>query len=246
MLVALDRVDDALALLEGKLVYFDQSASIRISLGQIYAMRDRHSDAVRMFREASVLRPDDVTIQEELAMARMRSGAYADAVLGLQRLLAREQNSGRRDLKHTLAQAYERAGNTEQAHEIYLELRRDDPQDVETWIKIGELSIVDGRTTSALTAGQRVISLAPGRYEGYLITGMVWQKRNDSERALAMFDKAASLAPQRGEPLILRGITLQRQGDAAAAAKAYAEALRRVPDDQRARSLLIALTSGTN
>jgi tetratricopeptide (TPR) repeat protein len=243
MLVALDRIDDALTLLEGKLIYFDQSASMRVSLGQIYLMRDRHGDAVRMFREASVLRPEDAMIQEELIMAQMRAGEYGDAVVNLRRLLAREQYRDRRDLKHTLAQAYEQGGNTDQARAVYLELRRDDPQDVETWIKIGELAIADDQMTSALTAGQRVISLAPNRYEGYLISGMVWQKRGNAARALAMFDQAASRAPQRAEPMILRGITLQRQGDTGAAAKAYAEALRRQPDDARARNLLIALTS---
>ena len=70
---------------------------------------------------------------------------------------------------------------------------------------------------------------------------MVWQRRGNLNNALQMFDRAAQAAPTSTEPLILRGLSLQKAGRHAAAIEAYQEALKRQPDDPRARQLLSAV-----
>ncbi|HCD32176.1 MAG TPA: hypothetical protein DER01_07180 [Phycisphaerales bacterium] len=60
-----------------------------------------------------------------------------------------------------------------------------------------------------------------------------------------MFNKAMSLMPQSSEPAILLGLSLQQSGKLEAAAQAYAEAIRRQPEDLRARQLLERLASVT-
>src|SRR5690606_10637224 len=120
-------------------------------------------------------------------------------------------------------------------------LRSLEPDNADVWIKLGELSWVQGDLPGALTAANRAMSLAPHRHEGFLLAGLVWQRRERTEEALRLFDRAASLAPTSAEPMVMRGITLQRAGRHAAAAEAYHEALRRRPDDTRARELLASL-----
>lgn len=243
MLVAGDRTDEAIELLADKVTYFDQSAAIRVALGQLYAMNNDTKQAVAHVREASLLAPDDKLIREQLASLYMRDRQYAKAIRLLRELTEDADLYDRRDLRHDLGEAYQAAGQRTQAQRVYLELRRSDPKDADAWHKLGELAWQDKDYSTALTASRRMMALAPDRYEGFLLCGMVYQHRGGAERALEMFDRAAELAPKRAEPLILRGITLQRQGQTGQAAAAYVQALKRQPDDQRAQQLLSAMAA---
>lgn len=237
MLVALDRADDALKLLTDKLTYFDTNAGMRLAIAQLHALQGRFEMAAEFFEQASILQPDDSSIQEELALARVAAGQVDEAIRILQQLLTEPDRRGRRDLHRVLANCYLMAGRTNDAKAVYFKLTRRDANDVEAWIKLAETCWVLRDLTGTLRAAGRVVALAPRRYEGYLLAGMVWKKRQSAPRALEMFDRAAAVAPSQTLPLILRGMTLEQNGRRDAAAKAYAKALRRQPDDKRAQRL---------
>lgn len=246
MLVATDHVDQAIRLFADKLTYFAQNAAIRMALGQLYMTRRDYSAAVPMFREALLLHPGEVGIEEELAAAYLVAGNYDEAIKLFESLSRRAELNDRADLRRSLARAYQAAGRTGAAREMYQRLRRENPRDVDAWIHLAELAWVEKDAGATLTCASRAIELAPQRHEGYLLAGMVWQKRGDWNKALELFDKAAQWAPQGSEPWILRGVTLQQSGQHSAAAAAYAEALRRQPEDRRAKDLLMGLASVTD
>ena len=241
MLVALDRSDEAIALLSDKLIYFDQNAAIRVALGQLHMMRKDHALAVSMFRHAMLLKPDDTAIAEELAMAQLASGQTTDAIDTLEALCQRLTASQRPDLWRALAAAYRQADDPRKARAVARKLRDEAPNDIESWIRLGQLAWMDQDLDAAAIAAQRAITIAPERYEGYMLVGMVLQSRKATADALAMFDRAAALAPQSAEPVILRGVALQQAGEPGEAAKAYEQALRRQPGDDRAKRLLSAV-----
>ncbi len=243
MLVALDRTDEAITLLCGKLIYFDQNTSVRIALGQLHVLRKDHASAVAVFREALLLDPDDHTIADELALAQLASGQADDALDTLEALCRRVQIQDRPDLWRTLASAYRQANRLGQARAVARELRDAAPDDAENWLLAGELAWLGQDMTAALAAAQQAIGVAPRRYEGYMLAGMVWQKRKNTEKAMAMFDRAAALSPKSAEPEILRGISLQQAGRDAEAAEAYGRALRRRPGDDRVKGLLSAVST---
>jgi tetratricopeptide (TPR) repeat protein len=243
MLVALDRQDDAIARLEAKVATFDQNAGIRTALGQLYSMQGKKDQALAMFHQAALLRPDDVEVAEEYAQACLACGQTADAIRIYEKLVDQADKDARSDLKRSLAGAYVAADRLSDAKQVYIELTRENPQDVDTWIRLGELAWRQNDTSGALVAANRVMAVAPRRPEGYIMAGMVWQQRQRVDEALRLFDRAAVLAPESAEPVILRGLTLQRAGKQEAAAAAYQEALRRQPDDSRARSLLASVSS---
>lgn len=236
--VALDRTDDAIALLEEKKYYFDQNAGLRAMLGHLYNMKSESKLAVENFRQATMLDPENIRFQEELALAQVAANAHADAAGTLKMLLERPEYSERNDLKRSLATAEAKLGRTAAARQIYIDLTRHDPTNTADWIRLGELCWKSEDLGGALIAANRAITLAPQRHEGYLLSGLVWQKREKIENALEMFDRAAELAPQDSTALILRGISLQKTDRHAAAAEAYSEALKRNPEDVRAQRLL--------
>ena len=241
--VALDKIDSAVELLEGRKYYFDQNAGIRVMLGHLYRMRNEPKLAVENFRQATMLDQDNPRVLEELGLSQFEAGYNADAAATFNTLLERPEYANRNDLKRSLAKAETGIGRHKVAKEIYVQLTRDDPTNVNDWIRLGELCWKIEDLGGSLIAANRAITLSPRRHEGYLLSGLVWQKRGKIENALEMFDRAAELSPQNATPLILRGISLQKTDRPAAAAEAYTEALRRNPDDHRAERLLAQLNT---
>ena len=231
-----------MALLEDKLIYFDQNAGIRLAVARLYQMRGQTDQAVQQFKEAALLRPDDLQMQEELACALIAVGEARQGIRKLEELVRQPENQGRRDLRFTLAAAYVQASRLNDAKRLYGKLTTEDPKNAMGWIRLGETAWAMQDAPGALAAAKRGIAADPGRHEGYLLAGMVYHQWRHLTPALQMFDRAAELSPDDAMPLVLRGITLQQAGDDPAAAKAYAEALRRQPDNTRARQLLASVT----
>lgn len=240
-MVELDRVDDALALLESKREYFDQNAGVRAAIGHLYYMKGQPAQAAEYFRQASLLEPDNAKLQEHLAFSYAAAEKYPQAIEAFKNVLKSPEEKDRADIKRALASAYLKTNQPKEAHAVLVELARSPRGDVADWIRLGELSYQQDDLGGALQAASKVMNLTPERYEGYLLAGMVWQKRGNLNNALQMFDRAAQAAPTSTEPLILRGLSLQKAGRNAAAAEAYNEALRRQPDDARAVQLLAAV-----
>jgi tetratricopeptide (TPR) repeat protein len=243
MLAAMERTDEALALLESKATYFDQNSGIRVAAGQLYLVKGNFLKAAEYFRQASLLRPDDLQVLEDLASARIGAKQYKEAIGDLQRLVKECRNERRVDLLQTLASTYMSANLIDEARATYLEITRLDRNDIDAWIKLGEISLAREELGPALSAANRVISLASQQPEGYLLAGLVWQKRKEIDKALTHFDRAASLAPGEVDAVILRGITLEQAGRFDAARVAYKDAMKRKPEDGRAKRLLAQLNT---
>ena len=238
MLVLLDRVDDAIAMLEEKLDYFDQITGLRIALGHMWRIKKDHAKAAYYFEQAWMLEPENVKLQEELARSQMAAGQWGQAARTLKAVLLVEENENRDDLKRMLADTYEKCGKNREARKVYIEIAKGSKSAVEDWIKLGELAWRDGDYGGALNAANRIISLDSDRHEGFLLAGMVWQKRGNINHSLLNFDRAAELAPKNALPCILRGMTLQNAGRRLAAIQSYKQALERQPGDKRAKYLL--------
>lgn len=238
MLVALDRVDEALAVFQDKMTYFEQNAGIREAVGRLLLVKGDPHGAVELFHQAALLQPDDLQITEELALAQIEAGQFEQAIRMLTRLREEEDLRGRRYIDMALVCAYQRAGRVNEARAIGHQLTRQDPGDVGSWIRLAELSWVAEDLASTLTAAGKVRDLAPRRHEGYLFAGLVWHRRGESLRAIPLFETAARFDRGSAEPAILHGIALETSGLGEAAAAAYREALRRQPGDPRATQLL--------
>ena len=239
MLVALGRTDQALAMLESKIQVFDQSGGIRVAAGHVCVLKKDYTKAIDYLHQASLLLPDDNKVLEDLAMARLAAGKFADAIPDLQRVVAAMSVERRADLLHLLGRAQLGAGRRDDARATFIDITRQDREDVNAWVRLGEISLEAGDFNAALTAANRVIALTNNRPEGYMIAGIAFQKRKETDKALSSFDRAAQLSPNDSEPLIMRGLTLEQAGRFEAAAAAYAEAQRRRPEDARARKLLV-------
>ncbi len=242
MMVQLDELVEATTQLEEKAGYFDQNATVRAMLGHVYRLQGNHTQAAIWFKQASMLAPEDQKLQEEVARSQVRTSQHEAAIGTLKPLIQSDYGSRRADLYRLMGDSYEQLGKLREARDVYVKLTSIDATNVSDWSKYGELSYRAGDEAAALQAANRMTNLAPDDHRGYLLAGMVWNKRDRLDRALSMFDKAAELAPKDTTPLILRGIALQKSDKPAAAADAYKQALTINPDDERAKRLLSSVT----
>ena len=241
-LVAAGQLDEAVELLAGRIVYFDQNAAIRVALAHMHTMRGEHDLAANYLAEAVLLQPDDVQIHEELALAYVAANALDDAIRTLESLCARAELNDRTDLRMQLGAAYHRVGRTEDAREIYLQVTRADPKHTHAWLRLGEIALRNERYAEAMTAAGRARRLTPTLADPYLLQAMVWERRGMGLKALPLLERAEELDTESSAAVLLRGIILQREGRDTEAAEAYAEALRRDPEDSRVQRLLAQVT----
>ncbi len=240
-LVALDRPQDALAKLQSRADYFDQNAGIPMAMGQIHMLLGHPGEAAELLYKASLMRPQDLQLQESLATAQMAAGLHQRAASTIERLLNDGAYSKRADLQLMLAKAYLGLGRNGDAKTLYVKITRDNPDNGDNWIRLGEVCWSMQDFSGASLAANRAMAVAPRRFEGFLLAGMVAQQRGQLDEALRALDRAADLAPEATSPLILRGLALEQAGRDTAAAQSYAQALQRQPDDEKARQLLARL-----
>ncbi|MEM1164761.1 MAG: tetratricopeptide repeat protein [Planctomycetota bacterium] len=240
---------------------FRFSPAIRQTAGHIAMMRGDVEKAAAEFREASLLAPDDHAVLEDLARARIKLGQYAEAERSLERLFIdyapigtdaseAEAAAERADLLHMHARCLIELDRPLDARQILHELTRSPggENDVEAWVHLGTVSIILEDPRGLRRAAQRLIAIAPQRYEGYYLLAL-WQQANDGPRAaLAVLDKAVPRAEVVGnaQPANLQAVLYAQLGESARAAEAAAAALRADPTDARARALHDALTTATN
>ena len=241
MLVKLGRSEEASARLRAKLVYFEHNAAIRVAIARIDMMHGRQAEAVSLFREATMLAPEDLSILEHLAFAEFTSAQYSEATYHIEKLLANGDYADRDDLRVLLGDCYLKSGKPQIAGEHYLKVTRRDGNNVDAWIKLAQACSMVHDSRRLNDAADRILRMAPNRYEGHVLKGMAMQALDKPAQALVCFDRATTLAPGSALPHILKGMLLEKAGNVPAAAECYRTALRVDPNDPRGKRLLAGL-----
>lgn len=240
-MVSLRRYEEAKRLIESRLAYFEHNAAMRQLLAQIALLQGHPRRAAEMFNEARLLNPDDLLLMEELARAEFAAGMYAQCLHTVKQIQARVAEK-RTNLLMLEARCLTMVDRTTDARNVYLELTRLAPTNVDVWIELGNLTYSIGDQTRVAQAATQVIALAPERFEGYMLRGLFERHRGRADEAIAMFEKSSSLAGTIAFPHLLLGMMLEQRNDLNGAMLAYGRALRAEPDNIDAQSMLTRLS----
>lgn len=241
MLIRMDRLDEAIQLLETSSERHEFTAGIRQTLGHIASMKGDHQAAVEYFSEAQVLSPDDLSILEDLAAAEISAGMYADAEAHLTRVLekADPQKPLRRDLLHLLAQCQLEQDDLIDARQTLITLTRgkDGAADAVAWTGLGTVAMRYNDMDLLHDAGERLVRLRPTEYEGYYFYALWEHSQGMSERALQTVSSAVSLANNTAMPHLLRAMILSELGRKDDASRDAQQALALEPTNPEVRAL---------
>ncbi len=241
MLIRLERLDEAEALLVRSSDRHEFTAGIRQTLGHISTMRGQPEKAVRYFGEAQVLAPDDLSVLEDLAMAEMEAGYYAEAESHLEDIIEGQEEDGvqRRDLMHLLARCQMEQDELIDARQTLVALTRgrEGAADALAWTGLGTIAMRYNDDDLLHDAGERLIRLRPKRYEGYYFYALWEHSQGFSDRALQTVSSAIALEENDAMPLVLKAIILSEMGRDQDAAQEAAQALTRDPNNPEIRAL---------
>jgi Flp pilus assembly protein TadD len=240
-LVALGRSDEALALLQSQLDYFEHSSVIRDAVGMLLLQKHKPDQAVDMFRQASILATDDLGIREHLAFALVQDQQYADAEQELNRLIQDPALSKRADLYDMLAECQL---NTNQLAEARSNARTActlEESSADAALTLAKISLQLNDTRQTELSINRALDLAPDNAQAHLLLGYLRLRQSRLGEALDSFQQSAKLDKSDTTPLCMIGVVLEKMHRPSEAARYYTEALKINPSDDMASQLLAAV-----
>jgi Tfp pilus assembly protein PilF len=241
MLVALDHADEALQLLQARVVFFEQSGAIRDAVGELLVQQGRYSEAVEVLRQASILDEQDATIREHLALALYYNKEYRDSAQVLERLLADPERAERADLLTALGQCQLQLGKVRDARYTLERASQLCGSSAAIWLALARATMQLGDTKRADMSLQKALSLEPDNSDAYLLQGYLRLRTNKLSEALASLKKANALDAANTVSLCMAGYVMERTGKPEQAMHYYAKALKVHPGDELATRLLAGL-----
>src|SRR5579871_6656744 len=238
MLVAVDRTPEALALLQAKVAYFENSSAIRDAVGQLLVQSSRYPEAIRMFRQASVLAEKDDGIRERLAMAYYFNKQYKECAEVLVKLTSNQAYAKRTDLLQLQGECQLNVGDTRGAVRTFTAATDIDSLSPKLWQNLGRAVLDTGDYKRAEYSLRRSLGLDSKLSETHLLMGYVQLRQNHFDVALKSFKTAASLDKSDTTALCMVGYTLQKMGRDREAVNYYSQALRIKPGDDMASELM--------
>ncbi len=239
-LISMRRLDEADRLIHDSRHHFENNASVKRAQGHVAMLRDQPAVAADHFHKALLLMPEDKSIMEVLVICHMKAGNHAKAEYYLDLLLKDPEFASRRDLRHLKALCLTAGNRLVEARSIYLKLVDEDPSDPQMWFELGSVALELGDMRRVQNVVSRTIAVWPNRFESFLLRGMLHERENRLDDAIADYQRACRLRPAHEEPYILLGLALQARGRREEAVEAFRTARMVVPGSARAQELLLA------
>jgi Tfp pilus assembly protein PilF len=209
-----------------------KNARVHYTLGVAELKNNNPTMALAKFLEAEKLDKRDSDIQEGLAQAYQRKGAYEKAE------------------KHYL-KALEIRPDEPRYHNnlgaLYLDMQRPDdalphlekaagnllfPNPEMPLTGIGIARFLKSDYTGAVAAYREALSKNPGYVEAYLRLGEVLSTLGQVDRALGEYQKALKLAPEYGRLHFYMGLAFMKNGDMGRARQSFTKVRQLIPETE--------------
>ena len=153
--------------------------------------------AAETFAEAKDMDPELLAAYSALARVNFDLGRYEECITMAEVYLDRESSP---EVLGVLYLAYGRLGREEEAEEVFVDLKREDPEYVGTVLQeLGEAYFNAGETTQAMTIFQRVLEADPDHARAHYMLGLCYLNAGDTDQAKGMLETFVELAPDDPE-----------------------------------------------
>lgn len=241
MLVIMDRTDEALALLQAKVVYFEHSAGVRDAVARLMMQKGRYREAIELFRQATILTPEEPSFREGLGLAFYYAKQHKEAADVLEKLATLDAYAERPDLLIALGESLLQTGKHREARPHLETAARLQPGNPGVWLGLARAAMEGDDLKRAELALRKAIALEPDASESYLLLGYLRLRQEKLHDSLQAFTKASTIDRRDSVSVCMVGFVFERLGRNDAAMKCYAKALKLKPNDEMAAQLMAGL-----
>jgi Flp pilus assembly protein TadD len=213
VMVPLGQIDGARALLDVEDGQLASHPGFRQSLGHLSMLQGDLQGAEALFLEASLLKPRDPVILEDLARARVALAKFDEALDTLMHLKALPDAN---DLRHLEAHCLVQTRHPVEARALLMTLTADpaSPHGYELWKLLADTALMLEDDRLLRSAADRLLQAGPMRPEGYVILAL-WKRRSgDLEGALQSVRQAVTRAGDDPAPKQLEELLQRDLGEA--------------------------------
>ncbi len=216
------------------------------ALGTVYLEHDMVVEALAALKEAAQLEPADLNIKKQLAQVFERQKNYKEARAIYVELLAKAKESGdnllARECRGRLVAVWALERTLEQQVAPLTARFQNTAHDLDAGKTLAEVLLRLRRVAEAETVLRRLVELAPGDPDTYLVLERVLVQQNKIAEAIATLEKLLQVEPKRARELYQRMATYALQIYKDDDAIKYAErAVELNPDDAEGHRRLGAM-----
>lgn len=239
VLAALDRADEGLALIEGKLPELDPTAGLHQVAGELAMLAGKPGKAAEHYTQARMLAPDNLDIQVSLAKADFFAGRYRAATIILDRLIAEEKDYADRPWMLTmLGDSHLALGHSREAKACFVRATELEPADARHWVKLAKAAVICQDLPRAVLSAGRALHLEPTDAQASVLLGYALLSQGLAAPANDVLASAVRAHPRDPMLRCLLGRSYAAMGDKQQAERCYQATLEIDPDDVIARHLL--------
>jgi tetratricopeptide (TPR) repeat protein len=242
-LVALDQSEQALTILQERVVYFEHSAAIRDAIGALLMQKGDVPAAIEMYRQATILVSDDPTLREHLALAMLQGGHAREAEEILSDLVKDDAFARRGDLWIALGEARLQGKETRTARDAFETAAQLEPASPQIFLCIAKVAMQTQDFRRVELALRKALSLDESSGEANLMLGYLRLKQDRFEEALHAFRRSATLDPSDSVSQCMIGFALNKLGHRDEAVRYYGRVLQSNPKDPLAAHLMASINT---
>lgn len=242
--VALDRCDDAAALLEHKIAALPEDVSLMITAADLMLRQGYNQKATRLYTRAARLKPQDNDVAESLAYCHILSRRWKEAAAIFDKLAANCTDiDQRKTYIQMLAISNMNAAQYSRAQSYYTRLSIEETDNADIWFQMGQAALGTGAAQKAFVCSQRALRLKPNWPDAMALKGCAQYILKNYTAALQTFQGITK--SQENEALIwlMEGRSHQKLGHIERARQAYERSLQMKPNSELALLLANATSS---
>jgi predicted Zn-dependent protease len=237
-LVNLQRYDEALKLIEGRIEDFGGHWSLHALRAEILQLTNRPAEAADAMALAIAQNTTDTSLAESRALALHEAQRHGEAVAMLRALVVRTGYEVTAPAVQALALSSLAIGDYHGARMQLSRLTQMQRNNAHAWMTLAQAEVALGNFAAARFAAERGVHLAPEQPGAQTLLGFVRFKSNDEIAAQQALQVAVRVDPQDVTAWCLLGQVAAAQDHAVLAAQCYQQALRVDPQDPLATGLL--------
>ncbi len=235
-LVALNRADEAIELLDERAPRVNHDASVHVLAAHIAALSGDLPSAIRRYRKALSAVPHDDAVIEALALLQVRAGEYREALALLEPLVERQGSTAVGRVRKALAGCYLELQQPGAARRSLLEYAGANGADVSAQLLLAQAAIALDDTPTALSALDRAAATDPSRAEVRFLRALVDWRRGRTNVAIQRLQEWATAEPDAADAHCLLGEILASERQIEESRLSFERALRIDPQNTWARA----------